>query len=239
MFIGADVSHAAAGSKAPSLATMVGSVDFEGVHYACPLPLNQNNREESIMEVRSMVTELVNIYKRNTGAYPVRVMYFRDGVAEGQFDKVKAIEVAAIKETIGSMSGKAPTVTAIVVRKRNHTRLFPKEGEGDRGSRGNVFPGTVVDQDITHPTDWDFCISLSLPLLNDRLGSTLKYTRHCTSCALLYVTCLNMLTVDVIHDDHRLNADFVQRICYQMSYVYQRSSGAVSLRTTLFTSKLT
>jgi hypothetical protein len=39
------------------------------------------------------------------------------------------------------------------------------------------------------------------------------------------------LIIDVIQDDHNLPADFVQRLCYQMSYVYQRSCGAVSLRT--------
>jgi eukaryotic translation initiation factor 2C len=157
MFIGADVSHAAPGSKLPSLATMVGSIDFEGVHYACPLPMNQNSREESISGVRAMVTELANIYKRATNAYPVRVMYFRDGVSEGQFAKVKEMEVDAIKDAIGRLSGRVPTVTAVVVRKRNHTRLFPRDNEGDGNSRGNLYPGTVVDREITHPRDFDFC----------------------------------------------------------------------------------
>ena len=157
MFIGADVSHPAAGSKAPSLATMVGSVDYEGVRYACPLPLNQNNREESIIGVRNMVTELVTIYKKNTNTFPRRILYFRDGVAEGQFAKVKELEVAAIKEAVASLSGTVPTVTAIVVRKRNHTRFFPRDNEGDRSSKGNVYPGTVVDREITHPCDYDFC----------------------------------------------------------------------------------
>jgi eukaryotic translation initiation factor 2C len=160
MFIGADVSHAAPGSKAPSLATMVGSIDHEGVQYACPLPLNQNNREEVIVGVRAMVTELVTQYKKKTGTFPARVMYFRDGVAEGQFGKVKEFEVNAIKEAVRGMSGAVPSVTAIVVRKRNHTRLFAMEGKGDRFSRWNVYPGTVVDQEITHPRDFDFCTPL-------------------------------------------------------------------------------
>jgi len=158
MYIGADVSHAQPGSKAPSLATMVGSVDFEGVKYACPLPMNQNNREESISGVYQMVTEIAQIYHKNTGAYPQRILYFRDGVAEGQFAKVKEVEVKAMKDAITSMSGTVPTITAMVVRKRNHTRFFPRPNEGDRGSRGNVHPGTVVDRDITHPRDFDFCI---------------------------------------------------------------------------------
>jgi len=163
MFIGADVSHAAPGSKGPSLATMVGSIDLEGVQYACPLPKNQNNREEVIVGVRSMVTELTALYKKRTNVFPVRVLYFRDGVAEGQFGRIKEFEVAEIKEAIAGMSGKAPTVTAVVVRKRNHTRLFPRDREGDRNSRWNVYPGTVVDRDITHPQDFDFCTSTFIP----------------------------------------------------------------------------
>jgi eukaryotic translation initiation factor 2C len=157
MYIGADVSHPAPGSKAPSLATVVGSVDLEGVRYACPLPLNQNNREESISGVKLMVAEIAKTYKKNTNLYPSRVLYFRDGVAEGQFEKVKVAEVNAIKAAIAELSGKAPAVTAIIVRKRIHTRFFPKLGEGDRRSGNNVHPGTVVDTDITHPVDFDFC----------------------------------------------------------------------------------
>lgn len=35
------------------------------------------------------------------------------------------------------------------------TRFFPKPGEGDRKSE-NCLAGTVVDRDVTHPTDHDF-----------------------------------------------------------------------------------
>ena len=165
---------------------MVGSVDHEGVRYACPLPLNQSNREESIQGVRSMVTELVNLYKKNTNTYPVSVMYLRDGVAEGQFSKVREFEVSAIKEAVQALSGNVPAVTAIVVRKRNHTRLFPRDREGDRGSRGNVHPGTVVDRDITHPRDFDFCSPIPGCVTNGRFGSSFEHSRNCSSCSLLY-----------------------------------------------------
>lgn len=187
MFIGADVSHPAAGSKAPSLATMVGSVDLEGVRYACPLPLNQNNREESITGVYKMITELVTIYKKNTNLFPSRILYFRDGVAEGQFAKVKELEVTAIKQAVAALSGKPPTVTAMVVRKRIHTRFFPRDNEGDRTSRGNVYPGTVVDREITHPRDFDFCTLLLTMLLtidlvpHSSIQGTARPAHYCTS----------------------------------------------------------
>jgi hypothetical protein len=132
-----------------------------------------------------MVTEIVQIYKKNTGTFPLRVMYFRDGVAEGQFAKVKEFEVNAIKQAVQDVSGRAPSVTAIVVRKRNHTRLFPRDGEGDRSSRGNVHPGTVVDQEITHPVDFDFCMSSKLA--DHRFGPSFQYSRNCASGSLLYL----------------------------------------------------
>jgi eukaryotic translation initiation factor 2C len=165
---------------------MVGSVDHEGIRYACPLPLNQSNREESIIGVRSMVTELVNLYKKNTNTFPARVLYFRDGVAEGQFAKVKNIEVTAIKEAVAALSGTTPTVTAIVVRKRIHTRFFPRDGEGDRSSRGNVHPGTVVDGEITHPCDFDFCTTHIRIFTYSRFGTPFLYSRNSSSGALLY-----------------------------------------------------
>ena len=34
------------------------------------------------------------------------------------------------------------------------SRFFPMSGEGDKS--GNCFAGTVVDRDVTHPTDHDF-----------------------------------------------------------------------------------
>jgi len=138
-----------------------------------------------------MVTELANLYKKNTNTYPVRVMYFRDGVAEGQFAMVKTQEVTAIKEAIGRLSGREPSVTAIVVRKRNHTRLFPRDGEGDRSSKGNVFPGTVVDQEITHPCDFDFCMcSCNVLLMIDlvphsSIQGTARPAHYCIPFCLL------------------------------------------------------
>ena len=46
-------------------------------------------------------------------------------------------------------------ITIVVVGKGHHVRFFPKtEREGDRS--GNCPAGTVVDQHITHPTEFDF-----------------------------------------------------------------------------------
>ena len=45
-----------------------------------------------------------------------------------------------------------PSITFIVVKKRHNTRFFLYENNQTL----NVQPGTVIDQDITHPSQFDF-----------------------------------------------------------------------------------
>jgi eukaryotic translation initiation factor 2C len=45
-----------------------------------------------------------------------------------------------------------PKLTFIVVKKRHNTRFFAYDGQQTK----NVESGTVVDQQITHPTQFDF-----------------------------------------------------------------------------------
>lgn len=62
-------------------------------------------------------------------AKPQAILFYRDGVAEGQFQEVLRQEFAAIKRACaGIEEGYNPPVTYIVVQKRHSTRLFPAPG---------------------------------------------------------------------------------------------------------------
>ena len=57
------------------------------------------------------------------------ILYYRDGVSEGQYSKVKNTELVAIEKAIGQIqdeydSTTKPKVTALVVVKQHHTRFF-------------------------------------------------------------------------------------------------------------------
>ncbi|AQK91431.1 Protein argonaute 5 [Zea mays] len=83
----------------------------------------------------------------------------RDGVSEGQFNHVLLHEMDAIRKACASLEeGYLPPVTFVVVQKRHHTRLFPEvHGRRDMTDKsGNILLGTVVDQKICHPTEFDF-----------------------------------------------------------------------------------
>jgi eukaryotic translation initiation factor 2C len=48
-----------------------------------------------------------------------------------------------------------PKITVIIVAKRHHVRFFPKQ-PGDADRSGNCPAGTVVDQVVAHPTEFDW-----------------------------------------------------------------------------------
>ncbi|CAN6298683.1 unnamed protein product, partial [Urochloa humidicola] len=52
----------------------------------------------------------------------------------------------------------AALVTAMIVQKQHHTRLFANNHNDQRtvDRSGNILPGTVVDSKICHPTEFDF-----------------------------------------------------------------------------------
>jgi eukaryotic translation initiation factor 2C len=78
-----------------------------------------------------MVAHL-EFYKQKNGALPGKIMYYRDGVSEGQFLKVLEVEMSAIHAAMKSVYGsnsQPAKVTFIVVQKRHHTRFFPTQKE--------------------------------------------------------------------------------------------------------------
>jgi len=88
---------------------------------------------------------------------PRRLIFFRDGVSEGEYNTVATAEIAAIKAAIQTIVGGRDykiLVTFIVVGKRHHSVFFPRNNEGDR--KGNCHPGLVVEDEVTGPMKNDF-----------------------------------------------------------------------------------
>lgn len=93
IFLGADVTHPGAdeGSDKPSVAAVVGSVDPRASQYCCEIRV-QKSKQEYIQDMEGMVYNILRKYNRITGATstgkPQRIIFFRDGVSEGQFAQV-------------------------------------------------------------------------------------------------------------------------------------------------------
>ena len=90
IFLGADVTHPPVGDKTkPSIAAVVGSMDAHPSRYSATVRV-QAHRQEIIQELSSMVKELLIHFYRSTRFKPTRVIFYRDGVSEGQFASVSS-----------------------------------------------------------------------------------------------------------------------------------------------------
>ena len=94
IIMGADVTHPGADRQEagkPSIAAVVGSVDPRASQYCAEIRIQQS-KQECIEDMEGMVYNILRKFNRtnystSTGK-PQRIIFFRDGVSEGQFAKV-------------------------------------------------------------------------------------------------------------------------------------------------------
>uniref|UniRef100_A0A8C1XM09 Argonaute RISC catalytic component 3a n=1 Tax=Cyprinus carpio TaxID=7962 RepID=A0A8C1XM09_CYPCA len=208
IFLGADVTHPPAGDgKKPSIAAVVGSMDAHPSRY-CATVRVQRPRQEVIQDLASMVRELLIQFYKSTRYKPTRIIFYRDGVSEGQFRQVLYYELLAIREACISLEKDyQPGITYIVVQKRHHTRLFCADRNERVGRSGNIPAGTTVDTDITHPYEFDFYLCSHAGIQ----GTSRPSHYH------------------VLWDDNCFTADEFQLLTYQLCHTYVRCTRSVSI----------
>ncbi|THH11493.1 hypothetical protein EW145_g610 [Phellinidium pouzarii] len=161
--MGADVVHPAPGSEGrPSFTSVVGNVDSDTSKYIATTRV-QTSRKEMIDDLEDMVVHVLDMYRKyrrniekKANFEPKRIIFYRDGVSEGQFQQVIDYEVPKLRDACKRLGiNPPPKITVIVVGKRHHVRFFPMTStEGDRSE--NCPAGTVVDRDVTNPAEFDF-----------------------------------------------------------------------------------
>ncbi|KAJ6689332.1 hypothetical protein OIU85_005709 [Salix viminalis] len=224
IIFGADVTHPENGEdSSPSIAAVVASQDWPEVTKYAGLVCAQAHRQELIQDLYKtwqdpvrgavsggMIRDLLISFRKATGQKPLRIIFYRDGVSEGQFYQVLLYELDAIRKACASLEPNyQPPVTFIVVQKRHHTRLFANNHR-DRNSTdksGNILPGTVVDSKICHPTEFDFYLCSHAGIQ----GTSRPAHYH------------------VLWDENNFTADGIQSLTNNLCYTYARCTRSVSV----------
>ncbi|KAF6146405.1 hypothetical protein GIB67_001507 [Kingdonia uniflora] len=208
IIFGADVTHPQPGEdSSPSIAAVVASLDWPEVTKYRSLVATQAHRQEIISDLQKMtVQHLKGFYKANGHQKPSRIIFYRDGVSEGQFSQVLLYEVDAIyKASVDACQSIEPNylprLTFVVVQKRHHTRLFTADRNSDRKS------GTVVDTMICHPTEFDFYLCS-----HAGIQGTSRPTHY-----------------HVLWDENKFTSDELQSLTNDLCYTYARCTRSVSI----------
>ncbi|KAI0832378.1 argonaute-like protein [Trametes gibbosa] len=209
--MGADVIHPAPGADGrPSFTALVGNVDSDTAKYIADCRV-QTSRQEMIDDLEEMATNVIKMFQgyragvEKKAPNPRRIIFYRDGVSEGQFQHVLDYELPQLRAACTN-AGIQAKITVIVVGKRHHVRFFPqKPGDADRS--GNCPAGTVVDKDIGHPLEFDFYLQSHSGLLG-------------TSRPAHY---------SVLYDENGFTPDSLQALSFALCHVYARSTRSVSI----------
>ncbi|CAL8129679.1 unnamed protein product [Orchesella dallaii] len=226
LIMGADVMHPPPGASrkimvdgkevvipAPSFAAVTGSIDKTGMPFMMDIKAQtkaDRGAAEVIQGLESSVFKLLKCFRiRSGGMIPRKIIYYRDGVGDGQFPELLHKELRAIRkvcESLKDYDGEPyrPKITFVTVQKRHKTRFFLHSSPG---TIKNAPAGTVVDKEIVHQTHNDFYL-----LSHKGMMGTSRPTHY-----------------RVLWDDSDFSADEIQHLTYFLCYMYVRCRKSVKI----------
>lgn len=213
IILGMDVSHGSPGhSDVPSIAAVVSSRQWPLISRYRASVRTQSPKVEMIDNLFKPVSNteddgiirelLLDFYVSSGKRKPEHIIIFRDGVSESQFNQVLNIELDKIIEACKFLDEKwNPKFAVIVAQKNHHTKFF------QNGGPDNVPPGTIIDNKVCHPRNYDFYLCAQAGMI----GTTRPTHYH------------------VLMDEIGFSPDDLQELVHSLSYVYQRSTTAISI----------
>ncbi|CAI2189473.1 4647_t:CDS:2 [Funneliformis geosporum] len=205
IIMGASVTHPADESR-PSIAALCASMDAKAYRYAASIRI-QAGRQAIISDLAGMVKELLETFYQTCKVKPVRILFYRNGVSEDQFEQVFDLEIEAVRNACRSLDANyKPTITFVVAQKRHHVRFFPTDKK-DSDRTGNCLIGTVIESTIAHPFEFDFYLQS-----HAGLQGTSRSTHYHVLC-----------------DENRFTPDSLQTLTYNLCYSFVRCTRAVSI----------
>ena len=155
MVVGYDVTHPGPGAQkdTPSVAGLVASVDAQYNQWIPSVRFQDEPGQEMVVRpLEAMFLRSLHSWKsRNNNVLPGRILIYRDGVSEGQYDQVLETELPKIEgacDKLYSTQHKKPQITLVVVGKRHHTRFFAK---GEAGKVAGKTPVGLVGINFLFP----------------------------------------------------------------------------------------
>ncbi|XP_011135141.1 protein argonaute-2 isoform X2 [Harpegnathos saltator] len=210
MLIGADVSHPSPDAKdIPSVAAVAASHDETTFKYNVTIRLQQAKQEE-IADLKEIMLKHIVFYVNEMKRVPKRIFFYRDGVSEGQIAMVLDKEIRSIKEACIEYARTRrdfkPELTFVIVQKRHHVRIFPKNPNETDDRNKNVRAGTIVDTEITHPNHIDFYL-----VSHASIQGTARPTKYRCIC-----------------NESNFNENQLEELTYHLCHMYARCTRSVS-----------
>lgn len=201
MVIGFDVCHDTR-DRSKSFGAFIASMDQSrsDVYYSAAVA--HTNGEELSNSFGSMTRRAIQCYIQVHNELPKKIIVYRDGVGDGQFEFVLDHEVGNLRRVLQEIydannASDKLKLAFLIVTKRINTRVF--------NGPENPPAGTVIDDVITMPERYDFY--LVAQNVNQGTATPTNY--------------------NVIYDNSGLNPDQMQRLTFKLCHLYYNWTGTV------------
>jgi aubergine-like protein len=152
MICGMDVFHSTALGKKSVLA-LTASMNQSATTYWSTNVIQDEIGQEASNNLHTGMNNALEAFKKNNGTYPARIIFYRDGVGEGQVQGICVPEIEQIKASIAKKSlTDSCKFMFINTCKRVNTRIFA----GTASRFANPAAGTVIDSCVTDKDTYEF-----------------------------------------------------------------------------------
>lgn len=206
MICGIDTYHDT-GKKNRSVCAFIATFNQEKTRYFSRATIQESHQELAYNLTVTVKSACDHFYRVN-GAYPKRIVIYRDGVSDGQLPLVMQSEIPQVQKAFTLIDPKYnPLLSYIIVKKRVNARFF-----ADMNGRALDNPpcGTVIDTVVTRQEWFDFYL----------------ISQHVTQGTV------NPTHYNIVYDTLNLAPDIYQKMTYKMTHMYYNWPGTIRVPAT-------
>jgi eukaryotic translation initiation factor 2C len=223
MVVGIDVTHPSPQSEdtAPSVAGVVASIDKTLGQWPCALR-HQKGRTEMVADLEEMFKSRLLLWRTHNKTLPKNILVYRDGVSEGQYQKVLDEELPLLRAACIRLypPKEQPAISLIIVGKRHHVRFYPTKLNDADSKSGNCKNGTVVDRGVTDVRYWHFYL---------QAHACIKGTARSAHYYVLVDEIFRAKAKRSTDPSQRNAADALEQLTHNLCYLFGRATKAVSI----------
>lgn len=203
MTVGFDVSHHPR-DRSRSVGALVATMDIKKSSAFYSVTSSYSDGNAMNIGLANHMQKALDIYVEECGELPQKILFYRDGVGEGQIQYLMEKEVQPLISKLRSIYGsEEPKLAYIIVNKRINSRMFKMTGS----RYDNPKPGTVVDRVITLPERNDFF------LISQHVGQgTVSPTSY-----------------NIVFNNSGLSKDRLEVLTFKYSHLYYNWSGTTRI----------
>ncbi|KAI8820684.1 Piwi domain-containing protein [Fimicolochytrium jonesii] len=246
MILGADVTHPTFGDRTmPSIAAVVGTLNAACSAFKSSIKI-QDARMETLTSLTEQMIEIFTAFVKKNGRGPARILFYRDGVSEGEFEPVSRTEINAIRAAAEKMrAGWRPQITYVACQKRHNARFFPDfaagQGGGGGPARGGFGGGRGGGRGGGAAGRGGGGGGISYPYDNVPPGTVVDSgITHPSLFDFFLVSHAGLkgtsrpVHYQVLRNECKLNQDELQALSYELCHLYGKATRAVSVVTPVY-----